>query len=142
MIPRLSQGLADLAGKLMRDIAPQTANRYATADVGMIGMLLGALALDAERAVAVRMADIDDMKSLFAQAPEPADPARRDDRMRFLDRQPESLRLSDVDAVHAEGLSLLIALHAWAEGADAGLDARIWDFVVRHTERHRLDSAN
>ena len=50
-----------------------------------------------------------------------------------------SLKLSDVEALHGEGLRLLIALHAWAEESDEALNARIWDFLVRHTERHRLD---
>jgi hypothetical protein len=140
MIPRLTQGLADLAGKLMRDIAPQAANRYAMADVGMIGMLLAAVAVDTERAVAVRMADIDDMKSLFMEAPGHADPAHRPDRAAFLDRAPASLNLSDIDAMHADGLSLLIALHAWAEDAQDELEARIWEFLARHTERNRLDA--
>ncbi|MEQ8485944.1 MAG: hypothetical protein RIB46_16415 [Pseudomonadales bacterium] len=139
MIPRLSQGLADLAAKLARDIAPEAGSRYAMANTGMVSMLLGALALDAERAVDARMTDIDEIKSLLRSAPADAEPARQPAAAAFLDRTPRSLRLTDVDAVHAEGMNLLIALHDWAEHHDADLDSRIWDFLVRHSERHRLD---
>lgn len=138
MIPRLSQGLADLAGKLATGIAPDTASNFAMANTGMIAMLLAALAQDAERAVASRMTDIAEMKMLFQDAAA-ADAEGAEARRAFLTREPASLALSDVDALHAEGLALLIPLHAWAEGADAGLNGKIWDFLARHTERHRLD---
>ncbi|MDZ7670127.1 MAG: hypothetical protein U5Q16_12140 [Gammaproteobacteria bacterium] len=140
MIPRLSQGLADLAGKLASGIAPETTSRFAMANTGMIAMLLGALAQEAERAVASRMTDISEMKDLFAALDADAgDPAQSQARREFLARQPASLALGDVEALHAEGLELLIALHAWAEDADADLNRKIWDFLLRHTERHRLD---
>ncbi len=139
MIPRLSEGLADLAGKLASAIAPETSSRYAMANTGMIAMLLSALAVESERAVASRMTDVADLKTLFAGCDRQAHPAGRDARAAFLDCSPASLRLSDVDAVHAEGLRLLIDLHAWAEDHDPALDKRIWDFLLAHTERHRLD---
>lgn len=136
MIPRLSQGLADLAGKLATAIAPETSSRFAMANTGMISMLLVALAQDAERAVASRMTDIADMKALFRAAPKCAG---ADARQAFCARTPDSLRLTDVDALHADGLRLMIALHGCAEEADPALDRQIWDFLLRHTERHRLD---
>jgi hypothetical protein len=138
VIPRLSQGLAMLAGKLATAIAPETNSRFAMANTGMISMLLMALAQDADRAVAARLADIDDMKALF-DAPGARTAAGADARAAFLAREPASLRVSDVDVLHAEGLTLLIALHAWAESHDESVNGRIWDFLLRHTERHRLD---
>lgn len=139
MIPRLSQGLADLAAKLARDIAPEAGSRYAMANTGMVSMLLGALAIDAERAVDARMTDIDEIRALLRAAPPQADPARRAAAAGFHERAPRSLRLTDVDALHAEALTWLIELHAWAESHDAELEARIWQFLVAHSERHRLD---
>jgi hypothetical protein len=138
VIPRPSQGLAALAAKLAAAIAPETTSRFAMANTGMISMLMLALAQDAERAVANRMADIDDMKALFAAATG-ADRERAEARAAFCSRQPNSLRIADLDVLHAEGLTLLIALHAWAEAHDADLDRRLWDFLLRHTERNRLD---
>lgn len=137
MIPRLSQGLADLAAKLATAIAPETNSRFAMANTGMISMLLMALAQDADRAVANRMADIDDLKALFDSGAREA--GGEDARAGFIARQPASLRISDIDALHADGLRLLIELHAWAEANDDDLNRQIWDFLLRHTERHRLD---
>lgn len=140
MIPRMSQGLADLAGKLATGIAPETTSGFAMANTGMIAMLLNALAQEAERAVASRMTDITEMKDLFETATAgPAEASQAQARQDFLARQPASLTLSDVEALHTEGLELLISLHAWAEDADADLNRRIWDFLLRHTERHRID---
>ena len=139
MIPRLSQGLADLAAKLARDIAPETGSRYAMANTGMVSMLLGALAIDAERAVDARMTDIDEIRSLLRSAPENAVPARQAAARDLLGAAPPTLKLADVDALHARALTLLIDLHAWAEAEDAALNRRIWDFLARHTERHRLE---
>ncbi len=140
MITRLSEGLAALAGKLATGIAPETSSRYAMANTGMIATLLAAMAQDAERAVHTRMADIDEMKALFASVERgPADAAQARARTAFCSREPTSLKLSDVEALHREGLELLIELHAWAEEADEALNERIWDFLIRHTERHRLD---
>lgn len=140
MITRLPQGIADLAGKLATAIAPETSSRFAMANTGMIAVLLTALSQDAERAVDSRMTDIAEMKELFGSLhPGPSDTAQAEARATFCAREPMSLRLSDVEALHREGLRLLIALHAWAEESDPTLEMRIWDFLVRHTERHRLD---
>lgn len=139
MIPRLPQGIADLALKLATGIAPETGSRFAMANTTMIAMLLGAAATEAERAVAVRMTDIDEMQALFAGLTDEADAPAAAARQAFRQRTPVSLHLSDVDALHAEGLKLLISLHAWAEAHDPALDRQIWDFLGRHTDRHRID---
>lgn len=148
MIPRPGQGLADLAMKLGTAIAPETTSRFAAANSGLIAMLLGALAQDTERAIDARMTDIQELKRIFddacKDAPEDADTAASPPNLAamaaFRERQPVSLRLTDVDAVHGAGLELLIELHAWAEAHDAALDTQIWDFLLRHTERHRLEA--
>lgn len=136
MIPRPAEGLTDLAGKLATAVAPETSSRFAMANAGMISMLMMALAEQAESGVARRMEDIDDMKTLFRNAP---DAPENDGRTAFLDRQPVTLRTSDVDTVHAEGMQQLIELHAWAEDHDPALNERIWAFLKRHTERHKID---
>jgi hypothetical protein len=137
VIPRPARGLADLAAKLASAIAPETSSRFAMANSAMIATLLTALAQDTERAVDSRMADIDDIKALFDAAGDDAPQAAA--RAAFRTRTPTSLRVADVDAVHGDGMGLLIDLHAWAEDHDAALDQQIWDFLSRHTERHRLD---
>jgi hypothetical protein len=140
VITRLSQGVADLAAKLATGIAPETSTRFAMASTGMIAMLLNALSQDVERGVANRMTDIDEMKALFRGLDlGAADPVQAAARAAFCAREPMSLKLTDVEALHGEGMRLLIGLHAWAEECDDALNLRIWDFLVRHTERHRLD---
>jgi len=139
MIPQPSRALADLAGKLVNDIAPETSSTFAAANSGMIAMLLGALAQDAERAAANRMADIDAIQRLFTRLTPDCDPGRAVERTRYVERQPTSLRLSDLDALHADGMTLLISLHGWAESNDPELDRSIWDLLLNHTERNRLD---
>jgi hypothetical protein len=55
----------------------------------------------------------------------------------FAASEPESLRLSHLDAWHARALTLLIRLHEHAEdAADATLDRSIWEFLQRHVARH------
>ncbi|TVS16171.1 MAG: hypothetical protein EA417_10835 [Gammaproteobacteria bacterium] len=140
MIPQAGRSLADLAMKLAGDIAPATQTEYAAANAGLMAMLLLALAQEHERAAAVRTMDIDEMKLLFraAQNEHPEAPGAGQ-RASYCEREPKSLLLSDLDRFHGEGLQALIALHAWAEAEDAGLDRRIWDFLLRHTERHKFE---
>lgn len=138
MITRPDRVLHDLAGKLMQDITLDITSRYGQANAVMMADLMHVLAEQAEWAVANRHADLEALRALFtreAAAGAPGAAARR----RFCDRQPASLRLSDVDALHAEGLRLLIALHRWAEAEDAALDRAIWQFLHDHAARNRLE---
>lgn len=143
MIPDPGRSLADLALKLATDLAPAMSTEYGAANAGMMSLLLLALAQEQERAVAVRMADIEEMVALFTQAeqchPEAAAAA---ERAAWCERRPQSLMLSDVDRFHGQGLKLLITLQVFAEAEDADLDRAIWDFLSRHSERHRFDLPN
>ena len=140
MIVHLGRSLTDLALKVATDLAPAMSTEYGAANAGLMSLLLLALAEEQERAVAVRMADIEEIVALFERAerqhPEAAGVAQR---AAWCARQPKSLRLSAIDCFHGQGLELLIALHAFAEAEDAVLNGAIWDFLFRHTERHRFD---
>jgi hypothetical protein len=140
MIPHGARALADLAVKLATGIAPETGSAFAMANTGMISMLLLAFAQDLDRAAANRLTDMDEMKQLFRAAARahPHAPGA-DARARFCAGGPEGFRVSELDRLHAEGFGALIVLHAWAEANDPVLDADIWDFLVRHTERNRFD---
>lgn len=137
MIPRGSRALGDLAMKLAMSIAPETRSTYAAANTMLVSSLMQCLAQDYDRAVEVRMQDIRDLREIFADAAARA-PAGIANRIPdFLAAEPKSLRITDIDALHAQGLEILIALHAHAEdAADAALDRRIWDFLERHADRH------
>lgn len=138
MIPQPSKSLSDLAIKLATAIAPETTSRFALSNTGMISMLLLALAQDSERAVANRMADIEDMRALFQSDAAAAAPGA-DLRATYCSRSPDGLLLSQMDTFHAQGFELLIELHAWAEGRDPALDAAIWELLRTHTERNKFE---
>lgn len=140
MIPDPARSLSDLALKLATDLAPAMSTEFDAANAGLMSLLLLALAQEQERAVAVRMADIEEMAALFTEAerqhPEAAAAA---ERAAWCERRPQSLLLSNVDRFHGQGLELLITLQVFAEAEDAALDGAIWDFLTRHSERHRFD---
>jgi hypothetical protein len=138
MIPQPGSVLTDLAVKLAMSIAPETTSSFAMANTGLISMLMLSLAQDSERAVANRMADIEDMKTLFRS--NDAQPAPGVDlRGAYCESAPTGLHLTEMDVYHAEGLNLLIDLQAWAELHSPPLDEAIWQFLRAHTERNRFD---
>jgi hypothetical protein len=140
MIPHPGAALTDLAVKLVQSIGPETRSAYATANTGLISMLLLAMAQDHDRAAANRIADIEDLQALFARAAA-AHPDAPDSQVRaaFCAGAPAGLRISELDPYHAEGMAALIDLHAWAELHDSALNRAIWDFLRTHTERNRFD---
>lgn len=141
MIPQSGRALTDLAVKLATDLAPAMSTEYGAANAGLMSLLLLALAQEQERAVAVRMTDIEEMVALFTTAQrQHTEAAGAAARAAWCEQQPKSLMLSDVDRFHGRGFELLIGLHVVAETeADAELDRAIWDLLARHTERHRFD---
>lgn len=136
MIPNPGRALADLAIKLAISVVPEISSGYAAANAGMTSMLMLALAQDSERAVANRMSDIEELRALFADT---AGYGGQSDLTAYNRKQPASLLLKDVDALLAEGMALLIDLHAWAEETDDSLNRRIWQFLLHHTERNKFD---
>lgn len=133
MIPEPGRALADLAMRLLLNVAPQTANTFAAADAGLVGQLVMTLGQEFERAIATRVQDIDDLKVLLRDAPPSPE------RLAFLSQSPASLYLRDVNVVHDTGMRLLSAWHAEVEGTDDALNRRIWAFLRAHSERHRFD---
>ena len=133
MIPAPGRALNDLAMRLLLSIAPQTANTFAAADSMLVGQLMLTLSQEFERAVETRMQDIDELQELFSQAP--MDAARD----RFAANTPASLHLQDVNALHDEGMRLLIELHTEVELSDPDLNLRIWLFLRAHSERHKFN---
>ena len=51
------------------------------------------------------------------------------------------LNVSDVTTLHDEALTILIALHAWAESLeDQTLNLELWRLLRAHSERHKYFS--
>ncbi len=137
MIPRPQQALTDLAMKLMLSIAPDTQSAYAASNAGLIAMLMQCLAQDFDRAAFVRTQDIDELTALFESLRD-VPPENLNQRIvEFLHGSAQSLRIEHLNARHADGMALLIDLHAWAETHRAEeLDREIWRFLTRHADRH------
>jgi hypothetical protein len=140
VIPTPRKALTDLALKLMLSIAPQTRSSYAASNTGMIGMLLQCLAQDFDRAAEMRSLDLTEMRALFTDLPASIEASLAARIDTFLATHPKSLRITDLDAHHADATHLLIELHAWAEThGSAALDRAIWDYLARHADRHAYD---
>ncbi len=138
MIPHPGTALSDLAVKLAMSIAPETTSNFAMSNTAMISGLMLVLAQDSERAVANRMADIEETKALFRRSD--AEPAPGSElRAGYCARQPAGLHLREMDAFHREGFLLLIDLHSWAEAHCAALNDAIWQLLRNHTERNKFD---
>ncbi len=140
MIPAPGKTLADLALRIMTDLAPELGSNFAQADAGLITGLLLTMAQDYERAVDNRLQDLAEMRALFADLD--ANVPGADARRAFLEKTPASFTVSDVTKLHAEGFERLIELHAWAEAESSELDAAIWQFLRAHSERNKFDLPN
>ena len=143
MIPRPGKSLRDVSENVA-GLVPELTSPYAMTNAAMISMLIEALSLDAERGVANRLDDIDEILEIFSAADgtsvmDGKPPPGADQRAQFATGKPASLHLNAVDKRHEEGMQLLINLHAWAEIHSPQVDVMIWDFLQRHAERNKLD---
>ncbi len=140
MIPDAESALRDIALKVMFGIAPDTTSTYAAANAGMIAMLLQCLAQEYDRGADARLQDIAELNDLLAEAGVFLDAELAAKVEVFRNSQPASLRVSDITSLHAEGLTLLTAIHAKAEDAAASeFDAKAWQFLERMADRHAFD---
>lgn len=145
MIPRLHDAVHSLAARTMAHIVPALSDPYAAADAGLVAALLVAVAQEAERGVAARLADIAELRPLFREGIEVLGDGVIATRLRsLLDRTPDDYTLSVLDEEHSAWLEALADLHELLEAAPAQadaaaaarLDAAIWRFLRTHTERH------
>lgn len=146
MIPQPATTLSEFAVRLATRLLPELGTVYAQADAALLSGLLETLAQDFERAVDNRMQDIQEMQAIFAEAVDhdtAADTStplpERGALTEFTARAPVSFRLEDVTALHAEGFSLLITLHAWVEKHDATLNDKVWALLHKHCERNKFE---
>jgi len=118
VIPRPHQALVDLAGRIGGRILPELTDPYAIADTGMVTMLLGMLARELESGVARRLADGQELATLFADANHaPGAEARA----AFAASRPASLTLIDLHAWLYSRLELVIELQASPQRGELAL---------------------
>lgn len=145
MIPLAPQALQMLSQRMLVQLVPDAKSEYSMSDGMLLGVLLGSLVNEMEQGIERRLADIRAMKALFEQAHAQlgpaALPAELDD---VLASEPESMTMTDVNAVHDAHTRLLIALHAGVDTAAPGdpadvVNRAIWQYLDTHAQRHALD---
>ncbi|QUD87571.1 hypothetical protein [Phenylobacterium montanum] len=147
MKPDVTLVLADLAGRLAMEIAPQVQPAYLAGSLALTAGVLGATAEEFDRAAAWRIEENAAIRGLFSQAVGLGLPADLAARLQRLAGTPETnFRVSALDVANAELRAALIELHAAveviAEPAAAALNEAIWKELALSTERRRLGSAN
>jgi hypothetical protein len=134
MTPTIAELLRGCTVALNTPPPPESAGDFMASRVGLVSMILGLCAQEAERHVAATLAENADIRALFAKAggygPAYADAAHQTDA---------NLAITPLDAVNAELRRKLIALHKAVETAkDKALDRAILELYVRMAAGRRL----
>jgi len=144
MIPRPPEALQMLSQRILSHLVPDLQSSYGQSEGGYVGMLLLSLVKELESGIERRLADIRDMKVIFEQASSALPPSMLPDGLDTVDSaEPASLSMSDVNALHDQLASLLIALHDAVDvvspnEAQQKVNATIWRYLGEHARRHRV----
>lgn len=143
MKPDVAQVLADLAGRVARNAAPQIPPAQRAGELGLSAMLLGLAAEMWDGAVEILVQENAALRALLASGARVSqDNARRRWLVELAGSRDGSLRLSALQNANAELRVALIALHAELERRDdaeaRSLETDIWRELVAGAERRRL----
>ena len=147
MIPYADKALGLLAGRLLGSVVPDLKSTYAQSDATLTAQLLAVLGAELAAGVERRMQDINAMQALFGTvAPLLADAALAARLQGLIGRQPASLLLVDVNALHDELTRALVTLHSEvdgtaavaAEAAAAQVNDLVWAYLEAQAERHHI----
>ena len=143
MKPDVAQVLADLAGRVARNAAPQIPPAQRAGELGLSAMLLGLAAEMWDGAAEILVQENAALRGLLASGARVSqDNARRRWLVELAGSRDGSLRLSALQNANAELRVALIALHAELERRDdaeaRSLEADIWRELVAGAERRRL----
>lgn len=146
MTPAVSQVLADLAGRVARNAAPNVPAADRAGELGLSALLLGLAAEMWDGAAEILVQENADLRGLLASG---ARVWRDDARRRWLEalasERDDSLRLSALQTANAELRVALIALHAQLERQDdpeaRALEAEVWRTLVVASDRRRLSGS-
>lgn len=146
MKPDVAQVLADLAGRVARNAAPQVPAAQRAGELGLSAMLLGLAAEMWDGAAEILVQENAALRGLLASGARVSqDNARRRWLVELAGGRDASLRLSALQDANAELRVALIALHAELEGRDdaeaKGLEADIWRELVAGAQRRRLSGS-
>lgn len=146
MTPAVSQVLADLAGRVARNAAPNIPAADRAGELGLSALLLGLAAEMWDGAAEILAQENADLRALLAAG---VKVWGEDTRRRWLDAlsqgRDESLRLSALQSANGELKVALIALHAELERRDdpeaRALESQVWRALVAASDRRRLSGS-
>lgn len=143
MKPDVDVVMQGFLGTLFSDIAPHLTAEYAVGHVSLMAMMLFMTAHEHEVAAENGVADIRDMRALFADAVTLVEAGSLKDRLQAAAGAGElSLRLSALRAEADKLKALLIELHEHVENSKAPwartLEARILVLLSASAQRHKL----
>jgi hypothetical protein len=146
MKPDVAQVLADLAGRVARNAAPQIPAAQRAGELGLSAMLLGLAAEMWDGAAEILVQENAALRGLLAAGARVSqDNARRRWLVELAGGRDGSLRLSALQSANAELRVALIALHAELERRDdaeaKALEAEVWRELVAGAERRRLSGS-
>lgn len=137
MIPHTDQALRMLSQRLMTQILPDIATEYSMSDGALIGLLMNAIADEAQEGIHRRLEDIAEMRDVFAASGD----LLTEKEQAAITAPLASYRLADVNQVHDALTRVLISLQVRCEQdrqANADVHAAIWKYLKHHTERHAI----
>lgn len=135
MRPPASQVLFGMFARFTQ-MSEESSDDFARGELRILGIFAALLGIEAERAAAVRMAEIEALRPLLARGAEVAPPPLADDLRATVDAtagtgSPDELAVSALDARMARLQDGFVALQAWLEehadgGEAAALLADCW----------------
>ncbi|HWF01218.1 MAG TPA: hypothetical protein VG248_15570 [Caulobacteraceae bacterium] len=141
MNPALPELLTGLAIAIATPAPPESAGDYMAGRLGIVAMIAGLAAQEAEVGPAVRLWESDAIGELLAQALAQYDAGLGGQMSAALQaaRENTDFSWSGLDAVNATLRRALIALHEAVEAAaDRAVDRRILELYAQMAERRRL----
>ncbi|MFN4354916.1 hypothetical protein [Parvibaculum sp.] len=144
MKPDVPVVMRGLFGTMLMEIAPNLTAEYSAGSIGIMSMMIFMTADEYDRAADIRAAENAEMRALFAEAAGlVADAALKAKLSEAAKGRDASLRVSALDRDNSVLAGLLIELQAHAEEStalwSAGLEARIWDYLVAAADRRKLN---
>lgn len=143
MKPDVDIVMQGFLGTLLMDIAPHLNAEYSVGNVSIMGLMLFMASEEYDRAADIRVAENDEMRALFAHAATLIeDKALKAKLAAAAATTDSSLRIRSLNEGNAALAGLLVELQTHVEASSApwaaGLEARIWDYLVTSTERRKL----
>ncbi len=143
MRPELDRFLEVAMGHLMAKVAPALGSGYEQSSTMVLGLMLGAVREEHERAASRRIEENGVLRALFGDASGCVEDGALASRLESAAAGEESsLLVSDLERSNCELRGLLIELHARVETLDSAearrVEQAIWRELAASTERRRL----